>query len=255
MAAYFILSTGRCGTQWLYDRLRAPLEAHGFWVTHEPLHYGYCPTENSPSRPLVRNACEIEGHADAIQDHLDKGGHYLECGFPAWRHLPWFQKRLNGPVKVIYLHRDPIQTASSWLKQNAFVPPFLPHQTEKTWFSPSAEGACLPQYQERWTGLTPFEKNLYFWAEVQLHARQYRQNWSSNDWLTVRFEELFTDKRLEQLGYFLVNQSLVGSQIDKSPYDQHSGIPQTPVVESKMQNHPEILRIAKQLQYHYSFDR
>jgi hypothetical protein len=49
MTAYFVLSTGRCGTQWLAETLQ--LWSDNFVVRHEPLHFQYRPDLNSPSAP------------------------------------------------------------------------------------------------------------------------------------------------------------------------------------------------------------
>ena len=42
--ATFVLSTGRCGTQWLAEALGRVFEGR-LRVEHEPLHLGYLPRE------------------------------------------------------------------------------------------------------------------------------------------------------------------------------------------------------------------
>ena len=51
--AFFIISTGRCGTQWLAQQLKQQLPAAR--VEHEPLAYDYDPINNSPTSPLISN--------------------------------------------------------------------------------------------------------------------------------------------------------------------------------------------------------
>lgn len=247
MSAIFVLSTGRCGTQWLAENLSNSLPPE--WrVEHEPLHLDYAPLKNSPAEPVSCNEELLKAHLLSIQKHLDDGGHYIECGFPCWRHLDWFRQALSCDVKVIHLHRDPISTARSWLKQNAFVPPWLPHLPVKELFHPGAPGALLPEYQLTWAGLTPFEKNLCYWAEVQRQADAYKRDWNPHHWLTLPFDCLFDFETFKQLECFLeVKFSSGVFSLEKK--DNYAGMAQAPVDETLLENHPLILQTAAMLDY------
>ncbi|WP_428243287.1 sulfotransferase domain-containing protein [Gynuella sp.] len=252
MQSFFVLSTGRCGTQWLYNTLRNILESN-FWITHEPIHLQYAPCHNSPANPLNQNKEVLEKHLNAIRNHTHNTGHYIECGFPSWRHLDWLYQQLATDVKIIYLHRDPTDTAISWLKQNAFVPPILPHIPEKELFHPACDGAKLSQYTFLWSNMSPFEKNLYYWAEVQLQAKEYNQQWPQENWLTIRFDELFNHCTINKILSFLLSDTMV-QNIDYAAVDSFSGIPQSAFNRRLIYRHPDILAIARDLSYSYDIN-
>ncbi|NMH65422.1 hypothetical protein [Shewanella salipaludis] len=246
MTATFVLSPGRCGTQWLARHLQASNPEGA--VTHEPLHLAYAPMTNSPSKPLAHHRELLLAHLAQIEGQLQQGGHYMECGFPCWRHLDWFRQELGGDVKLIYIHRNPIDNARSLLKLNVFVPPILPHLQEKQFFHPEAPEAQLPHYAGRWPDLTPFEKCLYYWAEVNLQAARYRQDWPEQHWLTVPYDSLFTPATVARIADF--SGLAFGLERDTfQPVDRFNGEPQGQVVPHAIGQHPEILALARQLGY------
>ncbi len=245
MTAIFVLSPGRCGTQWLSEQWRTDSNTQ---VCHEPIHFDYAPTHNSPDQPLCKNGARITAHLHAIQIHLDKGGIYLECGFPSWRHIKWFQQNLDGNVKVIHIHRDPVENAISLLKLNVFVPALLPHLPEKQFFHPQAPAALLPEYERHWSKLTPFEKNLYYWAEVNLQAERFKSSFAPKNWLTIRFQQLFRPESLEQIADF-TNISIDEHKTISEKIDRFDGIPQGAFNPQLIYTHPMILEIALKLGY------
>lgn len=247
MSAIFILSTGRCGTQWLSKQLAQAAPDH--WrVEHEPLHLAYAPQHNSPGQPLAHNREILVQHLATIRQHLNAGGVYLECGFPCWRHLQWFLGELDVNVKVIHLHRHPIATARSWLKQNSFVPPILPHLPVKELFHPAAPGALLPEYLERWPALSPFEKNLYYWAEVNLQALAYREVWEPLHWVALRFEDMIQPATIKALLAF-VELTTSADSWNPEAEDRYGGLEQAPVDEALLNHHQKILQLTARLGY------
>ncbi|WP_281560781.1 hypothetical protein [Thalassomonas sp. RHCl1] len=256
--ACFIISTGRCGTQWLtrhLPRLLTAQQADNYQIKHEPLGNQYAPIDNSPEFPLNSNQTTIEQHRDEIRNTLSRGKNYIETGFPCWRHIAWLAQELEHPVKVIHLTRHPIFTAISWLKLNAFVPPILPHLPEKELFTPFAPGARLPHYQQSWQHLSPFEKCLYFWAEVQLQALAFQQDWQELHWQHLSYESLFSGQSLNKLITFLDITATGGQQtgIDASAIeektDKYGDMVQTDFEPQEIFQHPEIIKLAKHLGY------
>jgi hypothetical protein len=201
MHATFVLSTGRSGTQWLTEKLRTlyPEDV----IEHEPLFFDYRPDINTESAPLARNKELLLQHLANIQQHLSRGKHYIETGFPCWRHLDWFKQQLHGQVKIIHIHRAPLQTVSSLLKLNAFVPPLLPHLPMKNFFLPTEGQGYLKQWQQLWPHLNPAEKNLWYWAELHSYALKLQDQWSPSDWLSLSFDQLFTPASAQALVDFL----------------------------------------------------
>lgn len=246
VSATFVLSPGRCGTQWLSKVFSNDNPLH--WVTHEPLHLHYEPTINSPENPLKKNTNILQDHLNKIKAHLDTGGNYLECGFPCWRHIAWFKNQLGSRCKVIYIHRNPIENAGSLLKLNAFTLPLLPHIPEKIFFHPDAEGALMPEYKYKWASLSPFEKCLYFWAEVNLQAQIYFEQFGKENWLTIPFGELFSAQARESIARFTSIKANL--EIDaQQKTDEYGGLPFAKVSPELLNKHHKIKSLAESLGY------
>ncbi len=200
MSAYFVLSTGRCGTQWLTELLRQQWPQAR--VEHEPLHFQYRPDVNSATLPLQQNAKLLQQHLQQIQQQLTTGLPYIETGFPCWRHLRWFRQQLSGPVKILHLHREPLATVRSLLKLNAFVPPLFDYLPLKNFYLPDASQDHFKMVQALWPQLQPAEKSLCYWLELQAYALQLQQEWPSCDWLTLPFHQLFSPVGLTNIQQF-----------------------------------------------------
>lgn len=246
--AVFVMSPGRCGTQWLADLLKGKVPEYS--VAHEPIHFDYNPLKNSPTTPLASNEPKLLQHLAFIQQQIKNGINYIECGFPAWRHLDWFRKELKCNVKVIYIHRDPIENAASLLKLNAFVPPVLPHLPVKAFFHPASPDALLPEYSSYWENMQAFEKCLYYWAEVNLQAIAYQKDWTQDSWLTIPFSELFTTLSLQKIQRFIEREFKISNN-DFNKLDQFDSAPQAPVLNQVLTQHEKIYSVAKKLGYEY----
>jgi hypothetical protein len=229
MSATFVLSPGRCGTQWLSQQFQSVERAS---VTHEPLHFDYEPLHNSPVQPLNKNSDRLVTHLNRIHDQIKKGIPYLECGFPCWRHLSWFKRELGDETKVIYIHREPVANAASLLKLNAFVPPLLPHLAEKQLFHPSAPNALLPEYVDYWPQLS------------------YQELFAPTHWLTIPYSDLFCESTLRKIAEFTnLPFEFQAHMLDR--VDRYNGQPQSHVYANQIFKHPKILAVASRLNYAY----
>jgi hypothetical protein len=242
--ATFVLSTGRCGTQWLAEAL-GQVFAERLRVEHEPLHLGYRPRERlAQQTPLL----EVQRHLDAIEDTLAHRP-YLECGHPCWSALPWIAQRLRGRVRVIHLVRHPVPTALSWLTHQAYQPPLLPHLPEKVLLSPFDAGVRFPEYRERWQVLTPFEKCLYYWLEVNAFALTLEAE-GGLPWLRLRFEDLFAGDGLEPLlGFLALPQDRRLDALRGERIDRHQSVLAVPEGIATLVGHPEVVALAQALGY------
>jgi hypothetical protein len=249
--ATFVLSTGRCGTQWLAEQLP---RSYGdrFRVEHEPLHNFYAPRQNLSVRTLADLSAEA---AEAILPHVEEietclaQRSYLECGHPCWSALPALADRFRGRVRIIHLVRHPVPTAFSWLTHRAYEPPLLPFLPTKTLLSPFDPGILLPEYQERWEGLTAFEKCLYYWSEVNLFGLAQEQALGV-PWLRLTYEDLFFADGLERLLEFLElppTETLTTARAES--IDRFRSLtPQRPDL-NMLARHPRIIEAARTLGY------
>ena len=247
--ALFVISTGRCGTQWLAHALRSACGEEAE-VTHEPLHSGYVPRKMlaaaDPAKLDQANADVILAHLARIEEVL-RSRAYIECGHPLWSTLPYLLKRFAGRVCVLHLVRHPIPTALSWLAQQAYCPPLAPHLSIKELLSPFDEGIRFIAYRDRWPELSPYEKALFYWLEVNAFALRLEQR-SDGPWLRLRFEEMFSAAALKTLlafaGIDATDIAYVPPAMDEHPY--LAGFWSDPALIAR---HPDVIELAKALGY------
>lgn len=248
--ATFILSTGRCGTQWIAANLAAACNGLAV-IEHEPLHDRYYPRAmlagNDPEQ--TGNAPEIFAHCDRIEAILDQKS-YIECGWPAWGAIPYLMQRFKGRIKIVHLVRHPVSVACSWVSHRAFCPPIipgLPGFREKILASPFDEGTIFSQYRDKWDGMNPFEKALFFWSEVNALGLKLEAA-ARVPWLRIRFEDLFQGDALSQLAGFLGIVAPDSAALSKSE-DEYRYVCDSWWNPQDIQKHPEIMGVAARLGY------
>lgn len=249
--AVFFLSTGRCGTQWLAAQLQRAY-ADRLLVEHEPLHNFYSPRRMLRVHTLAdldaETAAPILTHVAEIENCLAERS-YIECGHPCWSALPALADRFQGRIRIVHLARHPVPTAYSWLTHQAYRPPILPYLPVKVLLAPTDPGVLMPEYAERWEEMTPFEKCLYYWGEVNLFGLK-QQEALAVPWLRLTYEELFFANGLERLLSFLdlpPAESLPATRAET--VDKFSYLTQEHPDPALMARHPRILEIADRLGY------
>lgn len=249
-----MLSTGRCGTQWLASAVAA-VAGECMRVEHEPLHDRYAARRmlgvRNPAELGENTAAPILAHAAAIERELAQRG-YFETGHPCWSSLPWLSRRLAGRLRIVHLVRHPVPTACSWLSHGAFVPPLLPHLRPKEFITPTDAGVSFPEYRDVWPELKPMEKALVYWAEVNAFAlRQERE--LGVPWLRIHYEDMFdpASNALTQLVKFIglpagAEENIArGEHVDRYCYR----LADWPEPE-RVVRHPRVVEIADRLGYH-----
>ncbi len=247
--ACFFLSTGRCGTQWLAVNLQ---KAFGdrLCVEHEPIHNDYSPWQilGAQDPGGTDNPQRVLAHLDHIERCLESKP-YIECGHPCWAAVPYLAKRFEGRVRVVHLTRHPVPTACSWLTHSAYCPPFLPHQQEKVLLSPFDVGVAFPQVQPRWEQMNPFDKCLYYWAEV--NALGLRLEGEGHvPWLRLKYEDLFDGDGLEHLMSYLGlphSPTIVGAR--KALVDTHHFVTDAWWDVRAAERHTPVVEVARALGY------
>ena len=198
--AAFVLSTGRCGTQWLATSLAG---AYSDLITadHEPLRDRYEPRKAlgrsaSATSPSTLPTAGFE-HCREIERQLDTRSD-VECGHLVWSTTPDLAERFRGRVRIVHLTRHPVTTCCSWMTHAAFQPPI----PEKILLSPFDEGIRFAEYQQTWATLSPFEKYLFYWCEVHAFSLDLESRLDV-PWLRLRYEDLFDGDVLVRLVDFL----------------------------------------------------
>jgi hypothetical protein len=247
--ALFVLSTGRCGTQWLAEVLGAALGGRAV-VRHEPLGDDYAPREmlgagDDPASVDPELAAFIDEHADEIEQTLATRD-YVECGHPLWSTLPYLLRRFAGRARVVHLVRHPVPTAFSWLTHTAYTEPFGKHTPVKVLLSPFDEGVHFTSYRERWESLTPYEKALFYWLEINAFGLRLEAH-ASVPWLRIRFEDLARGDALVRLLDF------AGAEVRDVPrpgmVDQFRYITDAWADPRLIEQHPDVMEVARVLGY------
>jgi len=202
-SATFILSIGRCGTQWLASVFRKLYE-DVLYVEHEPLHLAYQPRKTYGLQQFSNNNIPeaVKSHLADIK-HTLKEKPYLECGWPCWGALRYFAQALEGRIRIIHLVRHPVYSSFSWLTHQAFCPPLLPHLGEgKVFLTPFDNGVVFKNFCDVWEQMSPLEKNFFYWAEINGFGICLEEEYSF-PFLRINFEELFQPSSLKKITSFL----------------------------------------------------
>lgn len=248
--AIFVLSTGRCGTQWLASALRQICD-DSVVVEHEPLHDDYAPramlAAGDPALLDPDLAEPILEHVKDIDEILANRS-YVECGHPLWSTLPYLIDRFAGRVRVIHLVRHPVPTAWSWVTQSAYCPPLAPHLRERVLLSPFDKGVHFTSFREKWEEMSPYEKALFYWTEVNAFGLRLQRS-TAVPWLTVRFEDLLRGDALARLVAFAGFGSPTSTARKLEVVDEFHAYAGFWCDPRRVANHPEVLDVARTFGY------
>ena len=197
------LTTGRCGTQWLTATL-AQLYPH-IRVEHEPIGPLYAPRRHfrrweDPERILSEPAV-----AEHLQSVLCTQSDYVETGWPLFPVLPHLARVAPDRLRVVHLTRHPVPTALSHLAHSSYAGSDRDDAfTRLATLGPTDARVFAPGYAARWDTLTPYEKCLYWWTEVNLFGLEFAERAPHIPLLRVAAEPLLAgepDVRGELLNF------------------------------------------------------
>ena len=248
--ALFVFSTGRCGTQWLAGLLSAALDDHAV-VAHEPLGEDYAPramlSAGEPENLEPDLAEIVREHVAGIEETLTTR-EYVECGHPLWSSLPYLLRRFAGRARVVHLVRHPVPTALSWVSMTAYVPPLVAYLPEKTPLSSFDEGVHFTSYRERWKALTPYEKALFYWAEINAFGLRLEAE-ANVPWLRVRFEDLVRDRSALRRLLEFACANAPGDVTPPPAVDRFQTLTSAWSDPRLIKRHPDVMQVARALGY------
>jgi hypothetical protein len=197
------LSTGRCGTQWLAAALgRRPR----LRVEHEPIGPLYAPRRHFRRYSDAHRVLE----EPAVAKHLSmldrETRPYVETGWPLFPALPHLAATLPDRLRVIHLTRHPVPTALSHLAHSSYAgSPRNDAFTRLATLGPEDPRVFQPRYATRWSRLTPYEKCLFWWTEVNLFALEFAERLPQIPLVRLRAEDLLSGdtRALERLVAFI----------------------------------------------------
>jgi hypothetical protein len=247
-----VLSTGRCGTQWLTETV-AELYPDEVQVEHEPIGPLYAPRRffRSYAEPeAILQVHEVRAHLDRVAT-LDRP--YIETGWPLFAALPLMAQLFGSGLRVVHLTRHPVPSALSHLAHSSYAgSPRDDAYTRLATLGPDDPHVFQPEYSERWHELTPYEKCLFWITEVGLFGLEFEERFPRVPLLRIQSEQMLGGDRatLEaladymQLGWDERWVERTGRRVDRWNHrtDQH-------VDPMLIERHPAALATAERLGY------
>jgi hypothetical protein len=183
------LSAGRCGTQWLTQNLRE-LYGERVEVEHEPLGPLYLPRRffrRYDDPDAILSVPEVQAHLDRIE----QGPHYVETGWPLFPALPLLAERFPDRLRVVHLTRHPVPSSLSHLAHSSYADSARDDAyTRLAILGPDDPNVFQSGYAERWSGLSAYEKCLFWWTEVNLFGLEFEERFPEIPFLRVKSEEM-----------------------------------------------------------------
>jgi len=250
------LSTPRCGTQWLAKYLGQVYKDEAT-VLHEPIMYDYYPRLNLGryDLPLLpKENPKLKQHLDFIEEET-KQKKYIEVGWQSIAGIAEFYRRFGDRLKLIHLYRNPVFVAASLVTIDFYTEKHE-ERAEKAILKPFDDVALLVQYRERWEQLDRYEKSLYYWTEINLHALEIKYHYEDLPFYSLKFENLFKENTqssrinlVEMLSFMDLNYREKMLNALNIRHDEYHYSTDLSIDWKKIEEHLQTLALAKKLGY------
>ena len=188
----FCLSTGRSGTQWLAAALEK-FYPDVTTATHEPVGVSYHPRRflrmggvmhEMPQIPRVRE------HIARIQKlALEKP--YIETGWPCFAAVPFLAQVFGENLRLVHIVRHPVKAALS-MQTHGYYQGREDAGSKLGQLTPFDPGVVQSHYAKSWEQMTPYEKCLFHWTEINLYAEELFRAYPNVPQLRIPSEDLFS---------------------------------------------------------------
>lgn len=191
-----VLSSGRCGTRWLADGLH---ELYPEVETeHLPIGALYSPRRyfrryDDPA--AILKVAEVRRHVAHIASARVP---YVETGWPVLAALPLLAELLGDRLRVVHLTRHPVASALAHLANEAYAGSARDDRfTRLATLGPTDRNVFQPRYAEVWPRLSPYEKCLFWWTEINLFGLELPGRMAAIPFIRIKAEELLSGDRGE----------------------------------------------------------
>jgi hypothetical protein len=246
-----VLSTGRCGTQWLTAGLR---ELHPeVAAEHEPIGPLYQPRRyfrRYEHPEAILDVPEVAAHLEWVERRRVP---YVETGWPLFTALPLLAVRVPERLRIIHLTRHPVPTALSHLAHNSYAGSARDDAyTRLATLGPSDANVFQPEYTATWAELSAYEKCLFWWTEVNMLGLELPGRLEEIPVLRIQSELMLSGDRaelerlLEFIGLPWREEWLAhaGHKVDR--WHHHTDRAIDPL---QVHRHPVTLEVARRLGY------
>jgi Fe-S-cluster formation regulator IscX/YfhJ len=200
------ISTGRCGTQWIATLLNKGYKDLVV-ASHEPLGPQYRPRQFFRAYDRIGQLMDfpwIKRHLKNIQNVLLHDKKYIETGWPCFAAIPLFQEIFKNNLKLVHLVRHPVFVACSTVTHD-YYQGRNDDYVKFAQLDPFISGTVCTEYRDRWDLMSPYEKCLFRWTDINQYAAELKERFHDVQFLQVKFEDLVhhSTKTLEELITFL----------------------------------------------------
>lgn len=252
------LCTPRCGTQWFFKNL-AEYYSDEAVVLHEPIENEYHLKLNlgrydSPVNPQENPA--LAGHLDFI-DEVTQNKKYIEIGWQSITGVPELYRRFGDRLRLIHLYRNPVYVAASMVTHNWYTGK-VKDRFEKSELTPFDQASLLNEYRDRWSDINVFEKSLFYWTEINLHALDLKYRYKNIPFCSFKFENLFEDNSeisriqlIEALSFMNLDYNCKMLESIEIPQDQYHFTTDFSFDWKDLYNHPPTIALAELFGYNF----
>lgn len=194
---------------------------------------------------------ELLNHWRAVSE----GGPVVDFGWTMRSLVPYFYDQLGNQLRVLFIHRHPVEVAASFKLIGSYS-----IYNSSTWaITPNHPQAMFPQFSDRWTLMSAFERCLYYWLEVNASAIELSEKLPGLDIMTLSSTDLFqSDEVLDDVvrftGFDCYRRPLEKS-LDRNRREVFL-LERRPIKEEWREylRHPEIVEFAEGLGYDMSIE-
>ena len=194
MTVLLVYSTGRCGTQFLQTFFKRNLGDRAV-VEHEPIGADYAPRRalrHPDLTALRREMPAVDRHLDRIAEIVSAGKIYVETGWPAFAWLPLFKRLFGADFRYVHVVRNPLYFAYSMFSHDFYnLEKRNDSYVRLAALEPGDPGILHQEVAADWPEMTPYEKCLFQWLEINQYARHLTRSGLAPA-ATVLFEKLFS---------------------------------------------------------------
>lgn len=253
--AAFCITTARSATQWLATALRTAYPDR-LDVAHEPLGFRYAPCRtlrNPAALAALAREAEVRAHFERIHAALGAGRSYAEVGFPCVSLPPLLQAEFGSRLRLIHLTRNPVQVAASLVTHRWY-------ENEEgragmrglVALTPFDFGTRLKAYARPWPTMTPFERGLYYWAEVHRYGLELEAALPAEQFARFRAEDLVAadpEPRRQLAAFLELPERTAWLAPSMQTVDRFRMTTNQPIDVDAFALHPEIQALADRLGY------
>ena len=187
--AIFILSTGRCSTQYL-TRLLA-LGRPRAEVVHEGAGPNYMPARvfrQGGYDQVIDRIKPLRTHLFDIEAVLAEGKTFIDTGWPSYAWGPYFAQRFGAAFGFAHLVRNPFAVAAS-MSSHTLLDDLDIKLSKFGVIRPHHPKALFAEFSGQYPSFTRYERGLYHWLEVNTYLLE--QHESPGFLGLYRFEEMY----------------------------------------------------------------